>query len=109
MLEPMPESRGDVLAVRALGVLTEVDYEEVLAPHVEARLEAGGRIRVLFLMDETFRGWDLRAAWCNTRLDLRQRRGFHKVAVCRGPDLGGVVHHPAPGPAPPAEPSRQRS
>ena len=85
MLELMGESERDVLAVRARGVLTKDDYQDVLIPHLETALEATDRIRVLFLMDETFQGWDARAAWLNTRLDLRHRRHFDKVAIVGAP------------------------
>ena len=85
MLELMDESDRDVLAVRAHGVLTQGDYQDVLIPHVETALAATDRIRVLFLMDETFQGWDARAAWLNTRLDLRHRRHFDKVAIVGAP------------------------
>ncbi|HET9117508.1 MAG TPA: STAS/SEC14 domain-containing protein [Pseudonocardiaceae bacterium] len=85
MLELMPESGDAVLAFRACGVLTKDDYQDVLVPQLETALEAVDRIRVLVLMDETFRGWDARAAWINTCLDLRHRRDFEKVAIVGAP------------------------
>jgi hypothetical protein len=85
MLELMTESEDDVVAVRARGVLTKDDYQDVLVPYLEKALEAAARIRVLFLMDETFQGWDARAAWLNTCLDLRHRRDFDKVAIVGPP------------------------
>jgi SpoIIAA-like len=85
MLELMTGSDDHVVAVRAWGVLTEDDYQRVLVPQLERTLEAARRIRVLFLIDETFRGWNLRAAWLNTRLDLRHRRDFEKVAIVGAP------------------------
>jgi hypothetical protein len=85
MLELMTDGDDDVLAVRARGVLTEEDYQDVLVPHLNRAVEAGGRIRVLFLIDETFRGWNARAAWRNTCLDLRHRRNFDKVAIVGAP------------------------
>jgi hypothetical protein len=85
VLELMTESEGDVIAVRARGVLTEDDYRDVLVPQLEKALEAAERLRVLFLMEETFRGWNARAAWRNTCLDLRHRRDFDKVAIVGPP------------------------
>ncbi|MHA6623138.1 SpoIIAA family protein [Pseudonocardia sp. DLS-67] len=74
-----------MIAVRARGVLTEDDYRGVLVPRLESALETTARIRVLFLIEETFQGWDARAAWFNTRLDLRHRRHFEKVAIVGAP------------------------
>jgi hypothetical protein len=85
MLELMTEGDDDVIAVRARGVLTEDDYQDVLVPHLARALETAERVRVLFLMDETFRGWNARAAWRNTCLDLRHRRDFDKVAIVGAP------------------------
>jgi hypothetical protein len=85
MLELMTESERDVLAIRARGLLTVDDYQDVLIPHLEKALETSDRIRVLFLMDETFRDWDARTAWLNTRLDIRHRRHFDKVAIVGAP------------------------
>lgn len=85
MLEVMSECEPGVLAVRAHGVLTRDDYRDVLVPRVDAAVEAVGTIRVLFLMDEAFRGWDARAAWSNTCLDVRHRRTLEKVAIVGAP------------------------
>lgn len=85
MLELIPGSDSDLLALRARGVLTNADYQSVLMPHLEKMLESAEQIRVLFVMDETFRGWNARAAWRNTCLDLRHRRDFDKVAIVGAP------------------------
>lgn len=85
MLEPMPESDTDVLAFRARGVLTDDDYQSVLMPRLQEALESTEQIRVLLVMDETFRGWNARAAWRNSCLDLRHRRDFAKVAIVGAP------------------------
>jgi hypothetical protein len=85
MLELMSESEGDVIAVRARRVLTKDDQQDFLIPHLESALTAVDRVRVLFLMDESFRGWDARAAWLNTRFDLRHRRHFDRVAIVGAP------------------------
>lgn len=85
MLEFMAESGGEVIGVRATGTLTARDYERVLVPQLESRVARFGRARVLILMDEAFRGWNLKAALANTRLDLRFRGDLEKVAVVGAP------------------------
>jgi hypothetical protein len=59
MIEFMEVSEGDVLCVRARGTLTSGDYRQVLAPQLESLVQRFGSVRVLFLMDEPFQGWDL--------------------------------------------------
>ncbi|OZM77243.1 STAS/SEC14 domain-containing protein [Pseudonocardia sp. MH-G8] len=85
MLELMTETEGDVIAVRARGVLTEDDYRDVLVPQLAKALKGAEQIRVLFLLEQTFRGWNARAAWRNTCLDVRHRRDFDKVAIVGAP------------------------
>jgi hypothetical protein len=85
MIEFMPESSGNVLGVRAGRKLTEEDYESRLLPRLEALIEHFGSVRVLFYMDETFRGWNLKAAWANTALDVRHRTDLERIAVVGAP------------------------
>ncbi|MGE2688236.1 STAS/SEC14 domain-containing protein [Mycolicibacterium pulveris] len=85
MIEFEPTDAADVLIVHARGRLTRTDYRDVLAPRVRSMLEQTGTLRVMFLVDDTFRGWTLGAAWENTLLDLRHRRDFEKVAMVGAP------------------------
>lgn len=85
MLEVMSESEGGILGIRARDTLTEDDYRRVLVPQLESTLKHADKIRVLFCMDETFRGWGAKAAWANTCLDVRRRKQFEKIAVVGAP------------------------
>lgn len=85
MIEVMCESDGDVLGVRATNKLTVGDYRDVLEPAVRALLDRFTRAKVLFLIDEPFDGWTLRAAWVNTVFDIKRRNDFAKVAVVGAP------------------------
>lgn len=85
MIEVMGESRGNVLGLRATGKLSAADYRDVIAPRIQSLLERFRRLNVLFLMDETFDGWSLGAAWANTVFDVRHRRHFEKVAMVGAP------------------------
>ncbi|EQD64298.1 UspA domain-containing protein, partial [mine drainage metagenome] len=56
------------------------------------------RLRALFYMDPDFRGWDLSAAWKNTKVDFRFRHNLDKIAIVGAPPWdewcvrgGGVV------------------
>lgn len=85
MIDVMPESGGDVLGLRATRKLEVSDYRDVLAPAVRTALERFATLKVLFLLDENFRGWSPRAAWVNTVFDFEHRRDFAKVAVVGAP------------------------
>jgi hypothetical protein len=85
MIEVMGESDGDVLGLRATGKLTASDYRDVLVPTVERWLDRFATLKVLFLLDQPFRGWSLGAAWVNTVFDVKHRRDFDKVAIVGAP------------------------
>jgi hypothetical protein len=85
MLEFMEESEGHVLGVRAHGTLTRGDYRQVLTPRLESMLQQFETVRVLFLMGEAFRGWNLGGALANTCVDIRHRAHFEKVAIVGAP------------------------
>lgn len=81
----MDESTGNILGIRARGKLSRADYRDVLTPRIRALLKQFPTLAVLFVMDETFEGWTLKAAWANTVLDLTHRRDFHKIAMVGAP------------------------
>jgi hypothetical protein len=85
MIAFMQESGGNLLGVHAGGKLTENDYKDCLVPRLELLIDRFGKVRVLFYMDETFHGWDLKSAWANTTLDVRHRADFERIAVVGAP------------------------
>ncbi|MDA4106513.1 STAS/SEC14 domain-containing protein [Mycolicibacterium holsaticum] len=85
MIEFEATSTAEVLVIRARGKLTRRDYRDVLAPHVRSLLDQSGTLKVMFVMDDTFEGWTLAAAWENTLFDLKHRRDFEKVAMVGAP------------------------
>ncbi|WP_137389499.1 STAS/SEC14 domain-containing protein [Rhodoligotrophos defluvii] len=85
MIDFMKESNGDIVGIRATGKLTGGDYSDVLVSWLEGLIQRYGTLRVLFYMDEDFRGWDLHAAWANTELDFKFRSRFERVAIVGAP------------------------
>ena len=84
MLEIMSESQGKVLAVKAQNKLTEGDYREVFIPKLEDLLQAHDKVRLLFLLDENFAGWELGALWEDAKFGLKHKDDFEKLAVVGG-------------------------
>lgn len=86
MMEILDESEGRVVGIRGSGKLTLDDYERVLAPRLETMARKfGPERRALFYMESEFKGWELSAAWANTKLDLRHRCDLEKVAIVGAP------------------------
>lgn len=85
MVEILPDSGDNVLAVRGSDRLTRRDYEELLIPSLEAILREHGKARFLFDMDADFKGWYLDAALKYAKFGFRHRDKFEKVAAVCGP------------------------
>ena len=85
MMEIMNESAGNVVGIRATGMLTTADYDQVLVPRLAQLSQKFETLRALFYMDQDFRGWDLSAAWANTKLDFQFRGQLEKVAIVGAP------------------------
>jgi hypothetical protein len=85
MIEFLVEGSGDTVGVRAAGKLTEADYRQVLVPTIQLLLAQFLTLKAVFLMDETFEGWSLRAVWANTVFDVKHRRDFEKIAIVGAP------------------------
>ena len=85
MIEIMPESEGNVLAVKATGKLTAADYEDVFIPKLKEVIEEQGKARMVFYLSETFEGWELGAAWDDAKFGTKHMHEFDKIALVGGP------------------------
>jgi SpoIIAA-like len=85
MIEIMKESTGNIVGIHATGMLTTTDYDQVLVPKLAELSQTFDTLRSLFYMDRDFKGWDLSAAWANTKLDFRFRGHLERVAIVGAP------------------------
>ncbi|MBK0398294.1 STAS/SEC14 domain-containing protein [Limibaculum sp. M0105] len=83
----LPESRGDVVGIRVTGRLREDDYDAMQA-ELTRRLPQDGKLRLLAIIDDDFRGWTPKACLDDIAMAFspwRDRVG--KLAVVAGPGL----------------------
>lgn len=78
----------DVLALKAEGRLTSADYEETLIPLAKAKIEAEGKIKLLYWGGEEFNGFSVGAAWDDTRFGLSNLGEIAKLAMVT--DIGWI-------------------
>lgn len=88
MIELLQTEAEDQLEVKFSGDVRQSDYEQVLIPAVETALAENDRIRLLAIFDTDFSGFDLGAAWADTKMGLSHWRGFDRVAVAT--DVGWI-------------------
>jgi len=85
MIEVLPESHDNILGVKGIGKLTDLDYKTILVPRLEGIIREYRKVRCLFLMPEGFQGWEFGAAWDDAKFGVQHRNDFEKVAVVGGP------------------------
>jgi len=93
----LPESKGAEVAVRVSGRLRDADYDNLKA-ELAKRLPESGKLRMLVIVDDTFRGWTPKAFFDDISFAFSPwNRRFEKLAVVSGPGLVRwcVEHFPA--------------
>lgn len=93
MIEILPESEGNVLGIRVSGKLTLEDYKEILIPKVNQILKDHKKVRILTLVDETFRGRELGASIENFKFGMKIRKQVEKSAIVTDSKLLRVLVH----------------
>ncbi len=76
--------QGNVVFVRVTGKLTDADYKETFVPVMERAIERWTSLRMLFIMDEAFEGWDLHAGWDELMFEFKHHGHMVKVGVVGG-------------------------
>ncbi|MCT2559846.1 STAS/SEC14 domain-containing protein [Tsuneonella sp. YG55] len=79
----------DVVALRAIGVITADDYRETLVPLIEARLQDHEKLKCLIVLDGAFATYTGGAAWEDAKLGFRHWDAFSRVALVS--DIGWIV------------------
>ncbi|WP_171228047.1 MULTISPECIES: STAS/SEC14 domain-containing protein [unclassified Ruegeria] len=81
MITVHTNSDGALIEVELSGQVTSADYADVLVPAIEAALTEHDSVRLLTIVQPEFKGYDLGAAWSDTKLGLSHWRGFDRIAV----------------------------
>jgi hypothetical protein len=83
VLERIPDLPDSVVGIRASGEVTGDDYKNVLIPAVEAALQGGHKVRLLYVLGEDVKGlgFTAGAAWQDTKVGLGHYSSWEKVAV----------------------------
>ena len=85
MIEILPESRGNFLAISATEKLTADDYEKVFIPKLEELIKNNEKVRVLIFFHDKFTGWELEAMWDDACFGVKHKNDFEKIAIVGAP------------------------
>ena len=81
MISVSTELEGAMIVATMSGKIQSADYEDSLVPAIERALAEHDSIRMLVIAGDDFEGYDMGAAWADTKLGLSHWRGFDRVAV----------------------------
>lgn len=73
--------QGNVVFVRMSGKLHDADYKQSFLPVMEDLFKKWGTLRILFIMEEGFAGWDMHGAWDELKFELKHMHDVIKVGV----------------------------
>ncbi len=79
----------DVIALRAVGVITAEDYRDTLIPLIESRLKEHDELKCLIVLGDDFATYSGGAAWEDAKLGFRHWNAFSRVALVS--DIGWIV------------------
>lgn len=90
MLELLKEFSGKIVGVRASGLVTKKDYEDVLISAVEAAVQQHGKVRMYYEFGPDFTGMDAGAMWEDFAIGMKEIAHWERCAVIT--DAAWIVH-----------------
>ena len=81
MLKIMNDLPDNILGVSAEGTVTGSDYETVLIPAVEKKIQAGKKIRMIYQLGPSFTGFDLSAMLDDAKLGMKHITAWDRIAM----------------------------
>jgi len=86
MMELLGDLPDNVIGVRAVGEVEEEDYEDVLVPAIQDRLTRHDKVRLLYVLDDEFAGYEGGAMWEDTKLGLKTFSSYDRMAIVTNTD-----------------------
>ncbi|MEO8281740.1 MAG: STAS/SEC14 domain-containing protein [Ideonella sp.] len=81
MIELIPDLPDNVVGIGASGQVSADDYETVLVPAVESRLERNDKLRLLYRLGPDFKGFTTAAMWDDLKLGAAHWKAWERIAV----------------------------
>lgn len=78
IIEGLPD---DVVAIDARGLITAQDYDKILLPLVDSKLEKHDKLKFLMLAGKYFDGYSGGAMWDDAKFGLMHMRSISKIAL----------------------------
>jgi len=89
MIELIPDMPPNVVAFTATGQVTGEDYEDIIIPLVDEKIDQHDKIRLLYHLGPDFKKFTTTALWDDAKIGFHHLRGFERVAVVS--DVGWIL------------------
>lgn len=93
MIETMHGLPDGVLGFRAVGAVHAADYESVLDPAIDAAVDAGGKVNLVFVLGDEFERYSLGAMWKDAELGGKPAHIWGRVALVTDHSVIGEIIH----------------
>ena len=81
MIEVIEGLPDHVLGFEAKGEVTGEDYEQVLVPAVQSRLEESEKLSLLYVLGTEFEGYSAGALWDDTKVGMKTMSAWERLAL----------------------------
>lgn len=81
MIITIPETPDNIVALKATGEITKEDYENVVLPQIEAKLNQFGELNCVVYLDTDLSNFTLGAWFQDALLGLKNLTNWNRVAV----------------------------
>lgn len=81
MFERIDNAPENVIAIRAVGKITDADHEDVRVPAIEAHTQMRGKVWLVYVFGSAFESFTPPAALKDAKLGLHHWADFGNVAV----------------------------
>lgn len=81
MIDVMKDVPDSVIAITAMGKVTGDDYENVLIPLVEKKLNQYDKLRLLYYFSPEFSGYQAEAMWDDAKIGFKHLTSWEKIAI----------------------------
>ncbi|WP_137843023.1 STAS/SEC14 domain-containing protein [Microbacterium sp. 2FI] len=93
MIESLHGLPDGVLGFRAIGAVEASDYESSLDPAIDAAIEAGDKVNLVFVLGEEFERYTLGALWQDAQLEGKPPRVWGRIALVTDHTVIGEIVH----------------
>lgn len=89
----LPDLPTGVLGFRASGVVEASDYESVLDPALDATIDSGDKINLVYVLGDDLERYSLGALWQDGKLEGKPSRVWGRIALVTNHSVIGEAIH----------------